>query len=424
MRVLWISNTIFPDACVELGIKPQVKEGWAVSSANALFDLNTDLRIAVASLYSGNDLKIIDKYKFKYYLIPIWPDDQYYDKKKETYYREVIKDYNPDIVHIHGTEYPHSLACAKACGEIPFVISIQGLVSTCWKYLNGGLSDYDIKDEISIKQNLKEKIKSILGMSLKKTAQEEMKIRGIYETELIRQTKNVIGRTSWDKSVIWEINPSANYFFCNETLRPVFYDKQWTYETCEKHSIFVSQGNYPLKGLHKVIESLPLVLRDFPDTILYVGGHDILNDPQYKNYGYAKYIKSIISKLNIEKKIKFLGFLDEEQMSVQFEKSHVFVSPSSIENSPNSVGEAQLVGTPCIGSYVGGTMDMIKDEETGLLYRFEEIAMLATKICDLFKDEEKCKSISYLAKEEATRRHNRENNALNLLNIYSTILNQ
>lgn len=421
MRVLWISNTIFPEACIELGIKPQVKEGWTIASANALSDLNKDFELGVVSLYSGHELKIIDKYKYKYYLIPIWPDDQYYDSKKETFYKDVISDYNPDLVHIHGSEYPHSLSCAKVCKDVPFVVSIQGLVSECWKYLEGGLCEDDIKDKLTPKQAIKERIKRILGRPLRKTPKEEMQIRGIYEKNLFELSKNVIGRTSWDKSAIWKINPNANYYFCNETLRSAFYRKQWDFDSCERYSIFISQGNYPLKGLHKVLEALPIVIRSFPETKLYIGGHDILKNPIYANNGYARYIKKLIAELGIERHVSFLGFLDEEQMAERYARSHVFVSSSSIENSPNSVGEAQLVGTPCIGSYVGGTMDMIEDGKTGLLYRFEESTMLTYKICQLFGSPIFCKTMSLSERETAQRRHDKNTNAINLKNIYETI---
>ena len=54
--------------------------------------------------------------------------------------------------------------------------------------------------------------------------------------------------------------------------------------------------------------------------------------------------------------------------------------PSSIENSPNSLGEAQLLGVPCIASDVGGVTDMIPNKECGIIYRFEEVELLAKHI--------------------------------------------
>lgn len=50
-------------------------------------------------------------------------------------------------------------------------------------------------------------------------------------------------------------------------------------------------------------------------------------------------------------------------MIEQYLKAHIFVCPSSVENSPNSLGEAQLLGVPCIGSIAGGIPSMLSMEK-------------------------------------------------------------
>ena len=104
-------------------------------------------------------------------------------------------------------------------------------------------------------------------------------------------------------------------------------------------------------------------------------------------------------------------------------KAHVFVCPSSIENSPNSLGEAQILGVPSIGSYVGGSPDMIAHNESGLLYRFEEYEMLAYHIMDIFNNDEKAKHLSKNSSIEASKRHDKKVNSERLIAIYKTILN-
>ena len=47
--------------------------------------------------------------------------------------------------------------------------------------------------------------------------------------------------------------------------------------------------------------------------------------------------------------------------------AHLFVLPSLHESSPNALIEAMGVGLPCIASGVGGVLDLIKDQENGLL---------------------------------------------------------
>ena len=197
----------------------------------------------------------------------------------------------------------------------------------------------------------------------------------------------------------------------------MFYQRKWEYDKCDKHTIFLSQAGYPIKGLHKVLEAMPLVLRHFPDARLRVAGQSIVDKPFYRMSGYGKYIQSLINKLSLNDKITFLGTLSEEEMCEQYLRTNVFICPSSIENSPNSLGEAQIMGVPHLAASVGGVPDMMKGNEE-CLYRFEEIEMLAEKICDVF-------SMSIYDEEQQIKtahiRHSEAINSQTLFDVYNVI---
>ena len=59
----------------------------------------------------------------------------------------------------------------------------------------------------------------------------------------------------------------------------------------------------------------------------------------------------------MEDKIEFLGRLSAEGMKQAYLDANVFVMPSTIENSPNSLGEAMLLGVPCVAADVGGVAE-------------------------------------------------------------------
>lgn len=61
---------------------------------------------------------------------------------------------------------------------------------------------------------------------------------------------------------------------------------------------------------------------------------------------YGKYLRDEIVKYGLEEKVHFLGRLQAEDMCDAYLKSELFVSASALENSPNSVGEAMLLGMP------------------------------------------------------------------------------
>ena len=66
-------------------------------------------------------------------------------------------------------------------------------------------------------------------------------------------------------------------------------------------------------------------------------------------------------------------------------------------------------------------MDMVKDGETGFLYRFEEISLLAKRVCELFADGDLCNQLSEQERVVAAKRHEKAVNAEALINIYKEV---
>lgn len=421
MKVLWITNILFPDICKELGRPAPVTGGWMKSLADELTALYPDIELSVATVY-GLHNKFFTKQigRINYFCLPFSESCTMYTMEMEKYWKEIQNQIQPEIIHIHGTEYPYGLAYMKACGNENVVISIQGLVGVYARYSLGQIEIKQLKKYRTLYDYLRF---SILKMP------KDMEIQGRMETEYISLGKHIIGRTTWDKVHTWAINPDVKYHFCNETLRLPFYsNNKWCLDTCEKHSIFLSQAHKPIKGIHKVIEALPYIIREFPSTKVYISGNNFISRQTLKEklkFGtYANYVSHLMDKYQIRDKFIFTGMLDEYQMAEQYKKSHVFICPSSIENSPNSIGEAQLLGVPCITSYVGGAPNMVEDEKTGLIYRFEEHEMLANLVCRIFKDKELAIRLSENEIIEASKRHNRLENAKCMMNIYRSIYKQ
>jgi len=185
--------------------------------------------------------------------------------------------------------------------------------------------------------------------------------RSLVEKEMLCLTHHIIGRTEFDKACTRQVNHTAKYHHCNESLRTSFYENAWQLDACEKHSIFISQATSPIKGLHFMLEAMPEILKTFPDARLYVAGADITKSggsftERLKISSYGHCIRQLINVSGLDGKITFTGPLDEESMCRRYLKSHVFVSASSIENSSNSLGEAMLLGIPTVASNVGGTI--------------------------------------------------------------------
>ena len=412
MRILWITNITLPPICEELNLPVPVTGGWMYSSLKEL-KKEKELEFAVATVYRGREFVKKEIGGTIYYLLPLrWKSKLEYQPSLETYWKRVREEFLPEVVHIHGTEFAHGLAYIRACGTKGVVVSIQGLVSVYARYYLAGLSRKEVLRNLTFRDIVK-------GDNLLQQQRKFYK-RGIIEQEYIRSVGHVMGRTLWDKAHVWAINPDVHYHFCNETLREEFYKHSWRCEDCEKHSIFVSQAGYPIKGLHQVLKALSFVLRSYPDTKVYVAGDDIIRRPWWRLTGYGAFLKSLVKKYGLEGRVCFTGPLNEREMCEQYLKANVFVCPSSIENSPNSLGEAQLLGVPCVASYVGGVPDMMKGDEENM-YRFEEVEMLAQKICEMFGTKGRKWD---LEKKKAEIRHDSEKNRQMMLDVYQSIVDE
>ncbi|MDF2946613.1 MAG: glycosyl transferase family 1 [Bacillales bacterium] len=418
MKILWLTNISLPESSELMNELASPYGGWLVNASKKLSEQEgIQLTIVFPKDGVSDSLKLTGE-KITYYAFkPVRNRDL---SQENINLKRIINEVKPDVVHIYGTEMPHTLSMVNVCNneKVKCVISIQGLVSICEKHLFANLPWYVVYGNTVGNLLMRDSINRIRKAFIKK---------GINEVEAIKKVSHVIGRTTWDKACVSQINPNFNYHFCNEILREEFYKHKWDYDKCEKHSIFLSQGSYPIKGLHYFLEALPTIIKKFPNTKVYIGGSDItksttLKDKLMMSY-YAKYLKNIIDSNNLNEHVIFTGPLNEKEMCERYLKSNVFVCPSSIENSPNSVGEAMILGVPCVASNVGGVPDMLRDKEEGFLYQADAPYMLAHYVCEIFENEDLALKFSKSSRDHALLTHSSEDNTKKLLEIYNEIIN-
>ena len=128
MRVLWITNILFPDICNKLGIQPPVTGGWMQSLISAIKEYSPNVQFGIAALYgTGKELIEREINGITYFCLPFNPYNTKYNSKEEIVWKDVHNRFKPDLIHIHGTEFPHGLAYIKANGGENVIASIQGL---------------------------------------------------------------------------------------------------------------------------------------------------------------------------------------------------------------------------------------------------------------------------------------------------------
>lgn len=409
--ILWVCNTPLPEIQRIAGIN-NYNEGWLIGISN---QLRKREEIALHYAFPQNRHKktierIIDGIHF-------WG---FYNCHKNLYivkdegiqtFKEIINQVKPDVIHIFGTEFSHSLECVESVSDKGnIVVSIQGLTSEIAKVYLRGIPFRNILAGRFVKG----RYHCLL------TDKMDFYRRGLNEKKLISTVENVIGRTEWDHACVKNINPICTYYHCNETLRNTFYSGEWEMENIEKYAIFVMQANYPIKGLHVLISALPLIKRKYPKVLVYIAGS---KDFMINKSPYGLYIKFLIKKYRVEKNIVFLGYLTDEKIKERMLKTHVMLMPSLIENSPNSIGEAMLLGTPVVAANVGGVRSIMQEGREGYLYPCFDKNKMVKKICRIFDQDKLAVRFSQNERRRARELYDRLNNAGQLLSIYNEIIN-
>ena len=342
-----------------------------------------------------------------------------YRPELEEMFRQELRSFQPDVIHSWGVEYDHALAMVNAAekeGQLPHMVaSIQGLCGFIAEHYTDGLPERAVNHrtfrDLVRKDNIAQQ-------------QEKFRLRGILEAQAVGKLHHVIGRTSWDHARALELNPNIQYHPCNETLRQSFYEGRWRYDTCRKHSVFASSCSYPVKGFHYLLEAMAQVRKVYPDAAITVTGRSYLTGnwkERLRRGSYEAYLAKLTKKYHLEDAVQFLGDLSAGDMKKAFLSSNVFVLPSTIENSPNSLGEAMLLGVPSVAADVGGVKDLLTDGTEGCVYPAGQVDILAKHILQMFALEENAAALGQEARAHALAIHDPEKNLDDLLAIYETV---
>ncbi len=423
MRVLWVCNIMLPIVAKHLNKKNSNKEGWLSGLSNTILENQSENGIELGVAFpvekelNGCSGEVnLGNSEFKYYgFYENTVHAEIYEEEMEASIRHVIETFNPDIIHCFGTEYAHTLAvCRVFPHKNKILVGIQGLISVCAEEYMAHIPE-KVQKWITFRDWIK---KDTLVKQQEKFAE-----RGKWEIEVVKSVGNITGRTDFDRFYTSLWNSKANYYLMNETLRHNFYEGKWNENSCEPYDIFLSQGDYPIKGLHYMLLALPQIRECFPKVRVLVAGNSVVKGnsllDRIKTSAYGKYLKKIIKQYNLNEQIVFLGSLTAEEMKAQYLKSGLYVCCSALENSPNSLGEAMLLGMPCVSADVGGIPSLFVHEKDGILYKGHN--QLAEAVIQMWSNQEKKLEYCSNAREHAKITHDMNENYKRLLEIYAAI---
>ena len=131
----------------------------------------------------------------------------------------------------------------------------------------------------------------------------------------------------------------------------------------------------PRKGVHHLLKAFAAI--EQPQAQLHLVGHA-------ENADYAASLRQLAQTLGISDRVHFHGAVPQAELAGFFAAARVMVLPSISEGLGRVVVEAMLLGTPVIGSRVGGIPDMIEPGATGWLVEPGDEAELAAALREAF----------------------------------------
>ncbi|MDD4850702.1 MAG: glycosyltransferase family 4 protein [Gemmiger sp.] len=420
-HVLWLVSVTLPAAAAACGVgcAADVSGGWLAGQLAALGDtlpltvVSLDSRVSAPRAARDPQFTSI-----RYLLLPAANPD----------FAALLAEERPALIHIWGTEYTAALALHRAAvaAGIPALVGIQGVMAACAAHLCDGVP-------ASYRRSCpaQRAIDRVVPGALLDREQAKFDALAKGEATLLAEARYLTGRTEFDRDFAAKAAPKARYFTCNETLRPPFY----TGPLWQPHPFgdapvcLLSQGNYPLKNLHTALKALKILLARWPNATLRVAGWPPLErGPLLRPiirwmFPYQRYCAGLVKRLGLGGHLQYIGPLDAAAMRQAYLEADVFLLPSYCENSPNSLGEAMLLGLPCVAAETGGVPSLAENGTEALFYApaGSETA-LADAMAALLGAPARAAALGKAARQRAEITHAPAANAATLQNIYHTIV--
>ena len=160
-------------------------------------------------------------------------------------------------------------------------------------------------------------------------------------------------------------------------------------------------GNFsrlsPWKGQHILIEALTHCAEDV--TAILVG------DALFGEEGYAKLLHQKVAQLELEKRVKFLGFRSDIP-SLMTACDLIVHTSTAPEPFGRVIVEAMLCGKPVVATKAGGAVELIETNKTGWLVAPGDPIKLANAIATCRNQPDLAASIASQGRESASQRFN------------------
>ena len=331
------------------------------------------------------------------------PRRLFFDRSNFVYLEELVKDFKPDILHLHNTiffslYFHYNLKNFK----IPIVKTAHDLRSFCpsgWLMLPDykSCSDFQgwpcLKNKCLVYYGMK-KIEFIINILRSKIEKSRIDL--------------VIAPSLFMKEILDKNKYSNAHCLPNFVL---YHDVECKPYLSEKIILYIGRLRKE-KGVHNLISAMKGVLNFHPEAKLFIAGGGIEEGNLRKQAKEA----------GIEKNVLFFGHTDD--VKELYMKAYLIVIPSIwVEPFSLVALEAMTYGKAVVASRIGGLKDTIEDKKDGFLIKPNDVKELESAILRLLEDSEFVSKIGRGAKEKA-RKFDINIYLSKLLDMYKDVLHK
>ncbi|MEM3397317.1 MAG: glycosyltransferase family 4 protein [Thermoplasmata archaeon] len=188
--------------------------------------------------------------------------------------------------------------------------------------------------------------------------------------------------------------------------------KKWELENkpFERYIIFLGRLHIEKSPVH-LLHALKKIKRDNVGLV-FVGPDD----------GELVNLRQVSANFMLEKRVKFIGKVDEEKKYGLLANADLLVLPSMYEGFGIVLLESWAMSKPVIASRVGGVPYIVSDGKDGLLYEWGDIDALAKKIEFLLENDEVRKKMGEAGRKKVEEKYTRTKVVDKIERVYRELL--
>ena len=312
--------------------------------------------------------------------------------------KKILKEFKPDIVHLHNIYYQVSPSVLKCLKNTPTIMSINSNELICPAIAD---ADTNIICDYKFGKQCPKCIGSFKGYYYEKIKQKIYKILLNNVDVFIAPSKNT--KKNYEKQDF--INSEVINIYNGIKLLKYYEIKN------TKKILYVGRLSKE-KGAEYLLNAIPLILKKQPKVRC-----DIVGDgPEKEN------LEQLVKKLDLSKNVKFLGKIAYEKIEECYRRSTVVIIPSICPETFSLVGvEAMSVGRAVVGTNIGAIPEWLEDGRTGFLVEPKNSKDIANKIIKLFENQKLLKMMGERAHIKVEK-FSIEEHINNLEKLYGKIL--